>query len=217
LTIKIFDKIDGKWISSYEWKAHNGSIWKIEWANPEFGQIIASCSFDRQVAIWEEPTKLSKEKKELKWTLKTTLVDFLKSVVDIKFSPKQFGLQIATACLDGHIRIYEASDIMNLSYWQIIADIESNIGITSISWNPSRIEIIPTFCASTKDGSIKIYQYIENSKKWIPNKQQFVDQNSKAHEDTVHSISWAPNLGRSFDLIASCSKDSTLKIWMIKK
>jgi hypothetical protein len=44
---------------------------------------------------------VNKEKKEIKWILKATFVDFLKSVVDIKFSPKQFGLQLATACLDG--------------------------------------------------------------------------------------------------------------------
>jgi nucleoporin SEH1 len=53
LMIKIFDKVEGKWESTYEWKTHNGSIWKVEWANPEFGQIIASCSFDRTVMIWE--------------------------------------------------------------------------------------------------------------------------------------------------------------------
>jgi nucleoporin SEH1 len=41
MTIKIFDKIDGKYECTYEWKAHNGSVWKVEWANPEFGQIIA--------------------------------------------------------------------------------------------------------------------------------------------------------------------------------
>lgn len=26
----------------------------MAWAHPEFGQIIASCSFDRTVVIWEE-------------------------------------------------------------------------------------------------------------------------------------------------------------------
>jgi hypothetical protein len=39
---------------------------------------------------------------------------------------------------------------MNLSYWQITADFETNVGITSISWNPSRTEQIPTLCAGKK-------------------------------------------------------------------
>lgn len=36
------------------WKAHSGSVWKVTWAHPEFGQVIATCSFDRTAAIWEE-------------------------------------------------------------------------------------------------------------------------------------------------------------------
>jgi len=48
--------LDGqnKWKCSSEWKAHTGAIWKIKWAHPEFGQILASCSFDKTVRIWEE-------------------------------------------------------------------------------------------------------------------------------------------------------------------
>ncbi|KAG2381886.1 hypothetical protein C9374_005678 [Naegleria lovaniensis] len=43
------------WKCTYDWKAHNGSIWKVEWAHPEFGQVLASCSYDHTVSIWEEP------------------------------------------------------------------------------------------------------------------------------------------------------------------
>jgi len=39
------------------WKAHSGSVWKVTWAHPEFGQVIATCSFDRTAAIWEEISK----------------------------------------------------------------------------------------------------------------------------------------------------------------
>jgi len=36
------------------WKAHSGSVWKVTWAHPEFGQVLATCSFDRTAAVWEE-------------------------------------------------------------------------------------------------------------------------------------------------------------------
>lgn len=39
---------------SASWKAHHGSVWKVTWAHPEFGQVLATCSFDRTAAIWEE-------------------------------------------------------------------------------------------------------------------------------------------------------------------
>lgn len=45
---------EAKWEVNDSWKAHDCSILKVIWANPEFGQVIASCSFDRQVKIWEE-------------------------------------------------------------------------------------------------------------------------------------------------------------------
>jgi nucleoporin SEH1 len=46
-TIKIWDVVEGSYRNSYTWKAHNGSIWKVEWSHPSFGQLIASCSSDR--------------------------------------------------------------------------------------------------------------------------------------------------------------------------
>ncbi len=33
---------------------HVGAVWKVKWADPEFGSIVASCGYDKQVQIWEE-------------------------------------------------------------------------------------------------------------------------------------------------------------------
>jgi WD40 repeat protein len=72
--IKVWDLDEnGDWMLSAEWKvcspfeqvisfaqffssfqAHSGSVWQLDWAHPEFGQVLASCSYDRQVTIWEE-------------------------------------------------------------------------------------------------------------------------------------------------------------------
>ena len=35
-------------------QCHTGSVWRVAWAHPEFGQVIATCSFDRTAVIWEE-------------------------------------------------------------------------------------------------------------------------------------------------------------------
>lgn len=34
--------------------AHDGPIWKVKWAHPDFGNILATCSYDKSVNIWEE-------------------------------------------------------------------------------------------------------------------------------------------------------------------
>ena len=33
---------------------HSSAVHKVDWAHPEFGQVLASCSADRTVIVWEE-------------------------------------------------------------------------------------------------------------------------------------------------------------------
>jgi protein transport protein SEC13 len=33
---------------------HEGPVWEVEWLHPKFGNILASCSYDRKVIIWKE-------------------------------------------------------------------------------------------------------------------------------------------------------------------
>mmetsp|Transcript_59746 Transcript_59746/g.82967 ORF Transcript_59746/g.82967 Transcript_59746/m.82967 type:complete len:109 (-) Transcript_59746:694-1020(-) len=59
-TIQIFDVSKGDLskgdnvVRQSSFKAHNGPIWQLAWAHPKFGNIIASCGFDRKVIIWKE-------------------------------------------------------------------------------------------------------------------------------------------------------------------
>jgi len=34
--------------------AHQNAIWRLSWAHPEYGQLLASCSDDHTICIWEE-------------------------------------------------------------------------------------------------------------------------------------------------------------------
>lgn len=43
-------------------QTHSGSVWRVTWAHPEFGQVLASCSFDRTAAVWEEIVGESNDK-----------------------------------------------------------------------------------------------------------------------------------------------------------
>jgi len=65
-TVRVWDVVESAnstsqqhkdWSCTAAWKAHSGSVWKVTWANPEFGQVIATCSFDRTAAVWEEVGK----------------------------------------------------------------------------------------------------------------------------------------------------------------
>ena len=52
--VKIYNRVDEKWILNSEFMAHDGPIWKVKWAHPDFGNILATCSYDKSVNIWEE-------------------------------------------------------------------------------------------------------------------------------------------------------------------
>jgi nucleoporin SEH1 len=78
---------------------------------------------------------------------------------------------------------------------------------TCISWNPSRFEE-PTLVVGCNNGSVKIWQYSSNFRKW-----QMLPIELRGHENPIHDVSWAPNMGRSYHLIASASKDTTARIW----
>ena len=38
-------------------QVHSGSVWRVTWAHPEFGQVLATCSFDRTASVLEELRK----------------------------------------------------------------------------------------------------------------------------------------------------------------
>lgn len=53
------------------------------------------------------------------WTCKATLSDSKKAVKDVKFAPRHLGLKLAAASADGFLRIYEATDVFSLNFWQL--------------------------------------------------------------------------------------------------
>ncbi len=52
--IKVWEFDRKMWKLTADWKAHKGSVWRVEWLHPQFGNVLVSCSFDQSVKIWEE-------------------------------------------------------------------------------------------------------------------------------------------------------------------
>ncbi|XP_027289533.1 nucleoporin SEH1-like [Cricetulus griseus] len=217
-SIKVWDKSEsGDWHCTASWKTHSGSVWHVTWAHPEFGQVLASCSVDRTAAVWEEVVGESNDKLrgQSHWVKRTTLLDSRTSATDVKFAPKHMGLMLATCSGDGIVRIYEAPDVMNLRQWSLQHEISCKLSCSCISWN---LSISPAHYPMTAVGSndssrkamtmFQIFEYNENTKKY-----------SKAEilmtvTDPVHDIAFAPNLGRSFHILAIATKD--VRIFKLK-
>jgi len=241
--VKIFYKISSsKWKKIYEFTAHDAEVRKVKWAHPDFGSIIATCSYDKSVIIWEEP-KLNmmlvdgilypKENENNSWIYKTKLLDSKESIEDIKFAPKHLGLMLATASAEGILRIYESPDIMNTASWRMIH--EENVcfyGINSISWNKNPFDP-PMIAIGCKDIHSSFQKAINQDSFDISNpslrvyisldKWKFLralpEQDDKMckvqHKSGVNDVSWAGINGRSFDLIASGGKDGII-VWCLR-
>ena len=143
--IKIWrlDENTGQWINEDEWKvslwlrsllllsrvfcaqaaappqAHSAPVTRLSWAHPEYGTILASCSFDKLVKVWEEigPGRMEPDNTApapgtggiggggmtgtagtvgsgSRWVERAKFVESKASVRAIEFAPRYFGLKL---------------------------------------------------------------------------------------------------------------------------
>jgi len=199
--------------------AHQAAIWRLSWAHPEFGQLLASCSHDTSVHIWEEQESVTMRDKETRWQKKAQLSDSKCSVRDVKFAPRHLGLKLASASADGFVRIYEATDVFTLNYWPLQdsfqvekvtgSDRDSDLGLRCLSWNDSPFE----------PAKLVIGGYSRKAAIWTcdPNGSWQMECSLGEHTSAVSDVAWAPNMGRSYHLIATADTSNTFKIHTIKR
>ncbi|KAL8582705.1 Nucleoporin SEH1 [Nucella lapillus] len=115
----------------------------------------------------------------------------------------------ATSSADGIIRIYEAVDVMNLSNWSLQHEFNCRVSCSCMTWNPSRVH--PPMIAMGSDDSnpatgpkVIIYEYNDVNRKWV--KVESLGNIT----DAVHDIYFAPNVGRSYHLLAIASKELSI-------
>jgi len=210
--IKVWEMQEDKWTNTAEIKAHSGSIHRVSWAHPEFGSVLASCSSDRLVYVYEE--QLDGRTGQRTWRKQGRLVDSRDSVQDCQFAPRHLGLRLATASLDGRVRIYESNDVMNLSAWSLVEEFEAassshqtKCNVACLTWNPSPFD--PAMLCVSMASSVKVWEYGAGARRWC------TVASLDGHTDEVHDVAWAPNMGRSYHLIATACKDGYVRIYKL--
>jgi len=108
-------------------QAHEGPIWKVDWAHSEFGQIVASCSDDCTVSVWSERRSASSLRRRSSrataadvlcpWVRAARFVQFSEPVTAVQFCPRKFGLRFAACSKDGVVRVFSADDPLSLDQW----------------------------------------------------------------------------------------------------
>ena len=180
-----------------------------------------------------------------RWVAKATLSDARRAVMAVEFAPRHLGLRLASGSADGIVRIYEALDIMNLNHWKLDAEIEENVdnssssgdgdnsgggssdsnntassnenmGVSSLSWCTGRFEPA-TLVIGYASGRVSICRYDDGRRTWMELLRLPGHITSDGIPRGVLDVAWAPNVGRTFHLIASCGKDNRLLVHRIKR
>jgi nucleoporin SEH1 len=84
-----------------------------------------------------------------------------------------------------------------------------------VAWGTSLVEA-PMLVVGMSNGGILLMCYNEAQKTWNRSRA-FEQTGGRCHLDCVRSVSWAADMGRSYQLIATASRDRTVKLWAVQR
>ncbi|XP_077214381.1 protein CIA1-like [Tasmannia lanceolata] len=184
LELKEIQKLEG----------HTDRVWGLAW-NPATGSagipsMLASCSGDKTVRIWQQNTSRKSDSWECKAVLEET---HTRTVRSCAWSPS--GKLLATASFDATAAIWEHVG----NDFECVASLEGHENeIKSVSWNSSG-SLLAT-CG--RDKSLWIWEV-------QPGNEFECVSVLQGHTQDVKMVQWHPFL----DILVSVSYDNSIKIW----
>ncbi|CAB3409537.1 unnamed protein product [Caenorhabditis bovis] len=200
--VKIFEvRPNGQSFPIADLTGHSGPVWKVSWAHPKFGGLLASASYDKKVIIWQEVS--GRWQKSYEWEAHEA------STTCVAFAPQQFGLILASASADGDIGIlrFDAAT----SNWcpsKIMKTHEQ--GVNAVSWAPATPDNKKRLVSSGNDKCVKIWVFDEKSKEWN------CEKTLHGHTDFVRDVAWCPVANNGLHSIVSCGTDGNLVLYRSK-
>uniref|UniRef100_A0A2N9FK89 Uncharacterized protein n=1 Tax=Fagus sylvatica TaxID=28930 RepID=A0A2N9FK89_FAGSY len=91
-------------------------IVKVVWVPPEYGDAVACICTDGTVSLWEEVVE---DAQPLQWKLCKSFKSNSSKVLDIQFGILVTSLKMVAAHSDGHVKVFELLDSLELKNWQL--------------------------------------------------------------------------------------------------
>nr|QBH74141.1 protein transport protein sec13 [Thermobia domestica] len=208
-SIKIYQMKNGTHTLSADLRGHEGPVWQIAWAHPKYGNILASCSYDRKVIIWKETGQ---------WIKLYEYANHDSSVNSVSWAPYEFGLILACGSSDGSISILTNSETGSWEHKKIPN--AHAIGCNAVSWCPAvpsdtsfdatstqRPPLVKRIVSGGCDNLVKIWKFVEEEDRWQE------ETKLECHSDWIRDVAWSPSIGLPRSNIASCSQDRRVIVW----
>jgi len=195
-TVRIFDVCDGEQTLVASLKEHQGPVWQVAWAHPQYGRILASCGYDRKVIIWQQDDSGQ-------WKSIYIYAEHTSSINSVCWAPPEHGLILAAASSDGSISVLTYTREHTWTTARIPA--AHNVGCNAVSWAPHSAGVEPCLASGGCDSLVKTWRL--RGGEWV------AEGRLEGHSDWVRDVAWAPSGGSGGALIASCSQDCRVLIW----
>ncbi|KAK9471122.1 WD40-repeat-containing domain protein [Dipodascopsis tothii] len=211
--IKVFElDADGQWALAQSWKAHEGTIHSVRWAPPQYGQVLASCSEDRTMRIFQEqPARARGPRRAAAFERITTFSDATGTVNAIAFaSAAPHGLRLACIGSDCTVRVYTAPDPTDLRHWTLVFQSALPVGGGGAALargvrdfqSDYAVDWCSTAAAALDDGrQVPLEQFVVSAKDrvFVFRRSESTDEDAyygraeelAGHGGTVHDVSWA--------------------------
>jgi len=180
-------------------QGHEGPVWKVSWAHPKFGTVLATCGYDMKVIIWKE--------ERMQWQMAYMDTSHVASVNDVAFCPWEHGLRLACASSDGTVSVltHSAQD----QQWRRAVFSAHAGGAQTVSWAPVQHKenpMAPVMRLATGgcDNSVCVWKC--EGEVWTQESPPL----PSVHRDWIRSVAWRPD-GAS--VLASGSWDKTVIVW----
>ncbi|PFH32756.1 WD domain, G-beta repeat-containing protein [Besnoitia besnoiti] len=219
-----------------ELRGHEGPVWQVRWAHPSFGAILASCGYDRRIVVWQQRPGAGGAQggrfsagaagaQPGAFAPIYTNDEHASSVNSIDFCPAELGLHLAAGSSDGSVSVMSLADPSALAqgagapvYWSRKAFAAHFNGVNSVAWAPVRPGAAKELMLATGgcDSQVRLWGIDPQTQEW---RQLHQLTGTEAHTDWVRDVAFQPAaasslLASSSLLLASCSEDCTVKLWV---
>lgn len=201
-SVHIWDVTEGQQKQVGLLKGHEGPVWKVSWAHPKFGNLIATCGYDMKVIVWKETAPGQ-------WQIAYLDNSHTASVNAVEFAPHDYGLRLACASSDGTVSVLSHSPADQS--WRRAVFPAHAAGVQCISWmpvhhnhheisGPAAMRLATGGC----DNLVRVWKC--EGEAWGPDPSHL----SLAHSDWVRAVAFRPDTSNT---LATGSWDRTVVIW----